>query len=66
MEGLVALAHLAVVDIADDVLVLVGVQFLAELDFVDFLALKQLLARDASKVEHLHKIHHVVRTKHRI
>ena len=35
-----ALFHLTVVDIADDISVLIGIQFLAEMYFVDLLAFK--------------------------
>ena len=66
MKGLVAFFHFAVVDVADDVLAFVGVQFLAEMDFVDLFTFKKLLMRDALEVEHLHKVHHIVGTEHRI
>ena len=62
----VAFAHLAVIDITDDVLVLVRIQLLTKLDFIDFLALEELLARNATEVVDLHEIHHIVRAEHRI
>ena len=58
--------HLAVVDIANHILVLFGVQFLAKLDLVNLLAFKELFMRYAPKVIHLHEIQHVVGAKHGI
>ena len=40
MIDCIAFFHLAVVDITDDVLVFLRIQFLAELDFIDLLAFK--------------------------
>ena len=58
--------YFAIVDIPHHILVLVRIQFLAKLDLVDFLAFKELFTRDASKVKHLHKVHHIVGAQHRI
>ena len=62
----IALADLAVVDVSDDIHVFGRVQFLAELDLIDLLAFEKLFVRDASEVEHLHEVHHIVGTEHRI
>ena len=66
MVNRIAFFHFAVVDIADDILVFVRIQFLAEMDFVDFLALEKLFVRDATEVVYLHEIHHVIGPEHRI
>ena len=62
----IALFHLAVVDIADHVGVVVAVEFLTELNLVYLLALEELFARDALELVDLHEIHHVVGAEHRI
>ena len=63
MVDRIAFFHLAIVNIADDVDVFVGIQFLAELDLIDLLALEELFTRNALELVDLHEIHHIVWAK---
>ena len=66
MEDLVAFFHLAIVDKTHHIDIVIGIQFLAELNLVHLLALKKLFLGNALEFVQFHEIHHVVRTEHRI
>ena len=66
MVSVLAFAHLALVDKADDVLVLLRMKFAAKLDFINLLALEKLFFRYRAEVKHLDEIHHIVRAEFRI